>query len=98
MATPPTTPQPSARHEPGQHRFVVSVDDTDGVLDYLSQDRLMVITHTEVPAVIGGRGVAGQLVRAAFEHARALGWSVRPDCSYAAAWVQRHPEYASLVV
>jgi len=43
-----------------------------------------------------GRGIAGQLTRAAFEHAKAQGWTVRPECSYAAAWAERHPEYSDL--
>lgn len=97
MTTSMPVPSPEVRHEPGQHRFVISVDGVDGVLGYHSQDKLMAISHTDVPAAIGGRGIAGQLVRAAFEHARSEGWSVRPDCSYAAAWVKRHPEYASLL-
>ena len=90
-------PSPDVRHDAGQHRFVISVDGIEGVLGYHNEGRLMVISHTDVPAVIGGRGVAGQLVRAAFEHARNEGWTVRPDCSYAAAWVKKHPEYASLL-
>jgi len=31
------------------------------------------------------------------EAARAEGWQVVPACSYAAAWVQRHPEYHDLL-
>ena len=50
-----------------------------------------------MPQAIGGRGVAGALVRAAFEHAGANGLRVRPLCSYAAAWAQRHPEQADIV-
>ncbi|HEX7769455.1 MAG TPA: GNAT family N-acetyltransferase, partial [Dokdonella sp.] len=61
------------------------------------RDGIMVIDHTEVPPAVGGRGIAGQLVRAAFETARRAGWRVHPACSYAAAWIQRHPAYGDLV-
>ena len=46
---------------------------------------------------VGGRGVAGDLVKAALDYARAQGLRVVPACSYSAAYVQRHPEYADLV-
>jgi predicted GNAT family acetyltransferase len=50
-----------------------------------------------VPAEVGGRGIASALVRAAMDAARAEGWKVVPACSYAAAWMQKHPEYRDLL-
>jgi len=79
------------------HRFVASVDGVQARLHYRLEGERMVITHTAVPEAIAGRGVAGQLTRAAFEHARAKGWKVRPACAYAAGWAERHPEYGALL-
>lgn len=90
--------QPDIRHDPGSQRFSTRVEGIEAVLDYRRDGDTMVIEHTGVPPAIGGRGIAGTLVRAAFEHARRQGWSVRPTCSYAAAWVQRHPEYNQLLI
>ena len=78
-------------------RFVAEVDGHVANLDYEMADGIMHFTHTRVPEAIGGRGIAGKLVEAAFHHARAEGWKVRPLCSYAETWVQRHPEYADLL-
>lgn len=78
-------------------RFVTEVDGHVANLDYEMSDGIMHITHTRVPQAIGGRGIAGKLVEAAFHHARIEGWRVRPLCNYADAWVRRHPEYADLV-
>lgn len=91
-----TTP-PEIHHEPGRQRFVTTVDGIEAVLDYRMDGEFIELTHTSVPEQIGGRGVAGRLTRAAFEHARAEGLSVRPSCPYAAAWVQRHPEFSQLL-
>ncbi len=66
-------------------------------LDYRLSDGVVTILHTEVPYALRGRGLAGRLVRAAFEYAREAGLKVAPRCSYAAEWVARHPEYADLV-
>ena len=67
------------------------------VLDYGLASAVMTITHTEVPAEVGGRGIASALVRAALDAARAEGWKVVPACSYAAVWMQKHPEYRDLL-
>ena len=84
------------RHDRAAHRFEVQVEGAHCVLDYALAAGVMTITHTAVPAAAGGRGVAGELVRTALEFARAEGWRVRPACSYAAAWMKRHPDCAEL--
>ena len=89
----------TATHGPGGGRFFLVLDGHEAELTYqLLSDRLMVINHTGVPEAIGGRGVAGVLVKAAFEHAREHGWTVRPACSYAATWaVRHHADYADVI-
>lgn len=89
--------RPQVSHDAAVHRFFVTVDGVDGVVDYHREGAVMVLTHTTVPAAIGGRGIAGQLVKAAFDHARTQGWRVRPACTYASAWAKRHPEYLPLI-
>ena len=84
-------------HVPGRG-FTAEVDGHRILLDYRLSDGTMAIVHTEVPHALRGRGLAGQLVRVAFEHAREAGLKVAPRCAYAAEWVERHPEYADLVV
>ena len=91
------TDLPSVEHDPGRQRFHVEVEGHQAELVYRVQDGRLVIDHTGVPAAVGGRGIAGHLVRAAFEHAREQGWRVVPACAYARAWVARHPAYAGFV-
>jgi predicted GNAT family acetyltransferase len=85
------------RHEASERRFVATVDGVPAMLDYRLEGQCMVITHTNVPGTIGGRGVAAALTQFAFEHARREGWQVRPACSYAAGWAERHPEFSQLL-
>jgi predicted GNAT family acetyltransferase len=84
-------------HDAVAHRFAVTADGVEAHLDYELSGRTMTITHTIVPAEIGGRGIAGQLVAAAFDAARAQGWRVVAQCSYAAAWAEKHPEVTDLL-
>lgn len=85
------------KHEPDAARFSAVVDGHEAEVDYEMDDGVMVLTHTLVPDAIGGRGVAAALVKAAFDHARAAGVKVRPQCSYAAAWARRHDDVADLL-
>ncbi|MES2858650.1 MAG: GNAT family N-acetyltransferase [Pseudomonadota bacterium] len=74
----------------------MDVDGTQGYVEYEEANGVMTITHTIVPAAIGGRGIAGQLVQAALDHARGAGLKVVPSCSYADDWMRKHPEYQDL--
>lgn len=79
-------------------RFEVWVDgELAGQLDYQPDGGVWVLPHAEVPPAFGGRGLAGDLARAALDAARAAGVKVRPSCSYVAGWISRHPDYADLV-
>lgn len=85
------------QHDRVARRFATRVDGVLCLLDYTLAAGVMTITHTEVPAAVGGRGIAAALVQQAMITARAEGWRVLPACSYAAAWLQRHPEYHDLL-
>ena len=77
-------------------RYETQLEGYTAHVDYELEDDVMVITHTIVPQEIGGRGIAGQLVRAAALHARNEGLRVDPICSYADAWMRKHPEFDAL--
>ena len=83
-------------HDPASQRFTTEADGHTGYLEYERAGDVLVITHTIVPPAIGGRGIAGDLVRAALEHAKAEGLRVDPRCSYADAWMRKHREYEAL--
>lgn len=87
---------PPITHVRDAARFETNVDGVTCVLDYRLRDDVMTITHTGVPPAVGGRGIAGALVLAALTAAREAGWRVVPACSYAEAWMQRHPEFDDL--
>jgi predicted GNAT family acetyltransferase len=90
----------SVQHDATAQRFETTVSGAHCLLDYTIADgaevNVMTITHTEVPAHVGGQGIASALMAAAVAAAKANGWKVLPACSYAAAWLKRHPEYAHL--
>ena len=66
-------------------------------LAYSERDGKLYLIHTEVPKALGGRGFASALARTALEYARQNKLTVVPYCPFVRAYLQRHPEYASLV-
>ena len=84
-------------HRPEQGRFQVVVDGHLSVAEYRLADGVLAITHTEVAPELGGRGIAGALMQAVLAHASANALKVRPLCSYARSYMQRHPETQSLL-
>lgn len=88
---------PAIHHDRAGQRLYLELDGHQAEVTYRLGEACMVIEHTRVPEAIGGRGLAGRLVQAAFDQARTEGWRVVPACSYAQVWVERHPHYADLL-
>lgn len=79
---------------PLEDRFVVRTDGAEAELVYrVSGDRVYLI-HTEVPESMGGRGIAGQLVRASLRRAEADRLTIVPWCPFARRWLKEHPDEA----
>jgi predicted GNAT family acetyltransferase len=85
---------------PAKNRFEILVDDAlAGFAAYVPRgEDVLVFTHTEVDPGFQGKGVGGALIRAALDQVRARGARVVAQCPFVAAFIDRHPEYADLVV
>lgn len=84
-------------HNAAAQRFEARIQGWRCRLDYVRQDGVLALVHTEVPPALEGRGIAARLVAAALEHARAAGLRIRPVCSYVRVYVNRHPEARELL-
>ena len=88
---------PVVTHRPEASRFEAEVPGGPALCVYRRQGDVLLLTHTEVPPALEGRGIAAALVRASLDWARAEGLRVRPLCSYVAAYMRRHPESHDLL-
>jgi predicted GNAT family acetyltransferase len=64
---------------------------------YRRSDGVVSILHVESPVSLRGTGAAGRLMQGIVELARQKNEKLVPLCSYAAAWMRRHPETADLL-
>jgi predicted GNAT family acetyltransferase len=85
------------RHNAAARRFEATVEGLLCVAEYTLVGDVMRIHHTEVPPTLANRGIAAQIVRAAFAYAEANGLKVEPWCSYVRNYMRRHPETLRLL-
>lgn len=76
-------------------RFELAADGYLAELVYRRNACRLVLLHTAVPAELAGRGIGGQLVRAAVDKAAAAGLTIVPLCPFARDWLERHPDVAA---
>ena len=84
-------------HNKADNHFEVILGEKKAVLIYMIKNELFIILHTEVPPGYEGRGIAGKLNHAALDYAVSEGYKVRSYCSFTTLYIERHPEYATLL-
>ena len=78
------------------HRYELDADGSTAFADYRLADGVVVITHVKTPDQLRGRGIASKLVEGALHMIRADGHKVIGRCSFARAYLDRHPEFTDL--
>jgi predicted GNAT family acetyltransferase len=91
-----TNGDPEVIEVPGEHRFVFRDQGATAELIYQVVGGKLVLVHTGVPAELGGRGIGGQLVRAALDKAEREHLTVVPYCPFARRWLRDHPDETAL--
>lgn len=86
----------TVRDNKAQNRFELDVEGAVAFANYRLTPSTVIITHTETPRALRGRGIASELVKGALELIRADGRKVVAGCSFVADYLDRHPEVADL--
>lgn len=81
------------RHDENLHRFSLSADGADAVLDYRlfqTEDgaRAVDFTHTWVPPAARGKGLAERLVREGLRWAKSEDLTIQASCWYVAKFLR----------
>jgi predicted GNAT family acetyltransferase len=62
------------------------------------RDGVVVLDHTFVDGSLRGRGIAGELVEAAYEAIKADGKKAEVTCPYAVKWFAERPDKRDIVL
>jgi len=91
-----TDPGP-VRDNAEKQRYELAVEDGLVFMDYRRQGDRLLITHTETPPALQGRGLASALTRGMIADVRARGLKIVPLCSFIVDYLARHPEDRDVV-
>jgi predicted GNAT family acetyltransferase len=85
-------------HNKERHQYEFHINGNMAKIEYLKPNHETVfLTHTEVPAVLGGKGVGSELVRQVLADVAESGAFVVPLCPFVKAYIMRHPEWQRIV-
>jgi uncharacterized protein len=87
----------SVRDNKDRSRFELDVGQEVSVANYRLTPSAVIITHTETPRALCGRGIASELVKGALELIRRDGKKVIAGCGFVVEYLDKHPEDADLV-
>jgi hypothetical protein len=87
----------SVRDNKARSRFELDVEGGVAFANYRLTPSAVIITHTETPRALRGRGIASELVEGALQLIRGDGLKVIAGCGFVADYLHQHREYADLM-
>jgi hypothetical protein len=78
-------------------RFELDVEGGVAFANYRLTPQAVIITHTETPRALRGRGIASELVKGALALIRSDGRKVIGACGFVVDYLRKHPEYRDMV-
>ena len=82
----------AVRDNRDQNRFELETEGGLAFANYRRTPSAVIITHTETPRALRGRGIASELVKGALELIRGEGRKAAAGCSFVADYLRDHPE------
>jgi uncharacterized protein len=87
----------SVRDNKALSRFELDAEGGLAFANYRLTPSAVIITHTETPRNLRGRGIASELVEGALHLIRTDGLKVIAGCGFVVDYLHKHPEFADLV-
>lgn len=84
-------------HDTTQNRFCTAIDGHTAYLTYIDNGDTLIYNHTAVPHELGGQGLGSKIVKHALDYARDSGKKVVPTCGFVAHFIDKNPEYQSVL-
>jgi len=85
-------------HKERKNRIYLKKENYKARLKYKrKKDNVLEIYKTEVPPELRGQGIGNILMREALNYALKNNCKVKAVCSFAQKYIEKHPEYTSLL-
>ena len=91
-------PTPVTPQEVISGRIEIERDGKVAYLEYSLGGNVLELIHTDVPKELRGMGLASALAERGLKWAREKGYKVDVICPFVHEYIDKHPEYADLVI
>lgn len=78
-------------------QFELEADGHIARIEYIIMANKILLTHTEVPAELEGKGIGSKIVKLAFEEIEKRGLKLIPLCPFVAKYLTKHPEWKKIL-
>jgi len=78
-------------------RYELVTDGHISYVEYMLPGKKLILTHTEVPKALEGKGIGSKLIDHVLDDAKNLGLKVIPLCPFIASYIKRHPKWNSVL-
>ncbi len=78
-------------------RFETEVDGQIAFIEYNVMPGIIIITHTEVPKTLEGKGIASDLTEQVLLQIERRGLKVVPSCGFTKSYISKHNEWISIL-
>ncbi|MET3731316.1 GNAT family N-acetyltransferase [Moheibacter stercoris] len=80
-----------------ESRFEMKVDGHLAFIDYKENPGVILLTHTESPLELEGRGVAKVLVEKTLRYLEENNYVLEPLCPYVFTYIKKNPEWKRIL-
>lgn len=81
------------------HRYEFRIDGHIAKIEYIKNNTGEIyLTHTEVPPVLGGKGIGTQLIEKSLNDIEQQGLHLVPLCPFVTGYIHKHPEWKRIVL
>lgn len=80
-----------------QRKFIANVDGYMAFIEYSLQPETITLEHIEVDKELAGRGIASELTESVLLGIESRGWKVIPECPFIKNYIEKHPEWKSIL-
>ena len=75
-------------------RFEMIIDNHVSFVDYIINDeKIMFLTHTEVPKILEGKGIGSALIEKVLNHIKNNNYTLAPLCPFIAKYITKHSNW-----
>lgn len=80
-----------------KNRFEAIIDGHLAFVEYSVKPGILVLEHTDVDKALAGKGVGSELIETVLLEMELRGLKAVPECSFIAKYIEKHPEWKSIV-